>query len=71
MPGLSAEALAQLLAQLSPEELAALQQALATLLEGKLCKLAGAGLIDPSKLRSLKEIRAHECDESCEKQGGA
>lgn len=71
MEGLSAEALAELLSQLTAEELAALQQALAGLLEGKLGKLVAARLIDPSKLRSLKEIRAHECDEDCEKPGGA
>ena len=64
--------------ELDPAMLAKLSQELAKALEGKLGKLAQAGLLKfgkPGQLGELGELSAfnfteHVCDESCEKAGG-
>ena len=68
LPGLTSEELAELLSQLTPEQLAQLAEALGQLLDAKCLALAAAGLL-PASLEDL-EFVLHECDENCEKPGG-
>ena len=62
---------------LSSAELARLAQELKGALDGRMSKLAGGRLVDPSKLGKLGEKLSledfddeHECDESCKQPGG-
>ena len=62
---------------LSSADLARLAQELKGALDGRMSKLAGGRLVDPSKLGKLGEQLSledfdeeHECDESCKQPGG-